>query len=131
MIRVALTLLRLFVFVMDCGGHSRIAGEIDELEFRSLVCSGKARGGPGHQEPTADTRAIVDIAPSQVKDVFNMIDRNGSGGIAFDELIRWVTYERSRASKEPPDVTLPNLIPARARAQLLLLKAGKGNSGPS
>jgi len=82
------------------------SGEINRLEFRSLVKGGQ----------------VVKVPMAEVADVFKQMDVDSSGAVSFDEFWAWLQFEATRGgSRRAKTVTAADIISARTRAAQRLL----------
>lgn len=104
---------RLRLEMSDTFHHYNLSGsgEIGRFEFLAMMRSG---------------RIFTHIAASEVEDVYNMMDKDRSGAIDFEELWSWLQFE---LKKLPPgrakQLTVANILPVRERAARALLQETK------
>ena len=77
------------------------------MEFRHLISSGH----------------LINVPGSEIDDCYTQIDKDGSGGIDFDEFFSWFLYEFSHEKHhgKKDGFKIANIIPAKQRAMRRLL----------
>ena len=83
------------------------SGEIDKVEFRHLLSSGH----------------LIHVPADEVDDSYAQIDKDGSGGVDFEEFFAWFQYEYSHDKQhgKMEDFRISKVIPLKQRATRLLL----------
>ncbi|GMI11988.1 hypothetical protein TrLO_g5766 [Triparma laevis f. longispina] len=83
------------------------SGEIDKVEFRHLLSSGH----------------LIHVPTDEIDDSYSQIDKDGSGGVDFDEFFAWFQYEFSHDKQhgKMENFRVSKVIPLKQRATRLLL----------
>jgi hypothetical protein len=104
---------RLRLEMSDAFHHYNLSGsgELGRLEFLAMMKSG---------------RIFTHISSAEVEDVFNMMDKDKSGAINFDEFWNWLQFELQKTPGRSKTLTVANILPIRERAaRVLLLELSK------